>query len=154
MRHPVEGTEVTLIPERTYGPSGTLRSTSFLQRPDVAIEVRRPGRPIDVIIFDPKYKLDGDDQGSRRTDDAQRAADQVARRIAGESVDRCAAREARRGGRGHVDLDAEGAAHRQCQGAGGATDEAGSRQREEAGIELPIDPALVKAGSPSRSRKS
>ena len=64
LRHPVNGTEVTLIPERTYGRSGILRSTSFTQRPDVAIEVRRPDGSIDVIVFDPKYKLDADEQGS------------------------------------------------------------------------------------------
>lgn len=64
LRHPVDGTEVTLIPERTYGRSGTLRSTSFTQRPDVAIEIRRPDGSIDVIVLDPKYKLDADELGA------------------------------------------------------------------------------------------
>lgn len=54
-----DGTVVRLIPERSYGSQGLLRSVSYLQRPDVAVEVERPGEPVTVFLFDPKYKLDG-----------------------------------------------------------------------------------------------
>ena len=37
-----------------------MRSISFEQRPDVAVEVRPPGSPARVYLFDPKYKLDGE----------------------------------------------------------------------------------------------
>jgi hypothetical protein len=58
------GTIARLIPEHTYGewPGGLfqgLRSVSYQQRPDIAIEVDRPGEPKRVYLFDPKYKLDG-----------------------------------------------------------------------------------------------
>jgi predicted component of viral defense system (DUF524 family) len=60
LTHPLHGTEVRLIPERTYGSSGVLRSISYAQRPDVAVELRTPGEPPRLFLFDPKYKLDGE----------------------------------------------------------------------------------------------
>lgn len=60
----MDGRTMTLIPERSYGSSGELRSASFTQRPDVAIELRSADGQTDVILFDPKYKLDADDEGS------------------------------------------------------------------------------------------
>jgi predicted component of viral defense system (DUF524 family) len=38
-----------------------LRSLSFQQRPDIAIEIERPGGDNDVWLFDPKYKLDSEE---------------------------------------------------------------------------------------------
>ncbi len=60
LAHPGSGTEVRLVPERSYRKTGVLRSISFEQRPDVAVEVRRPGSSPRLYLFDPKYKLDGE----------------------------------------------------------------------------------------------
>jgi predicted component of viral defense system (DUF524 family) len=54
-----DGTQVRLIPERSYGKGGRLRSVSYTQRPDIAVEVERGGE-VEVWIFDPKYKLDSE----------------------------------------------------------------------------------------------
>lgn len=61
LAHPL-GTEVRLIPERRYpaGPGAGLRSITYTQRPDIAIEIRTPGKRPRVVLFDPKYKLDGE----------------------------------------------------------------------------------------------
>jgi predicted component of viral defense system (DUF524 family) len=58
--HPVHGTQVKLIPERSYRTSGTLQSVSYVQRPDIAVEIERPGSSSEVYLFDPKYKLDSE----------------------------------------------------------------------------------------------
>jgi len=58
--HGGTGTQVRLIPERTYGTSGALRSISYAERPDVAVEVVPVGEPAPVYFFDPKDKLDGE----------------------------------------------------------------------------------------------
>ena len=51
-------TTVRVIPQRSYTRSGDpLRSVSFTQKPDVVVEVARPGLPVEVYLFDPKYKL-------------------------------------------------------------------------------------------------
>lgn len=60
LEHPITNVTAQLIPERTYGMTGRLHSISFAQRPDVALEVYRPGEAAQVYLFDPKYKLDGD----------------------------------------------------------------------------------------------
>lgn len=60
LRHPLRGSEVTLTPERSFGSSDLLRSESFLQRPDITIEVKHPGTPTKLYLFDPKYKLETD----------------------------------------------------------------------------------------------
>ncbi len=60
LKHPVHGTGVRLIPERTYGGGEGLTSISYRQRPDVAIEVEAPGQRVRVYLFDPKYKLWGE----------------------------------------------------------------------------------------------
>jgi hypothetical protein len=62
LAHPTSGTEVRLTPERSYpaGPGAGLRSITYTQRPDVAIEIRTPGHRPRVVLFDPKYKLDGE----------------------------------------------------------------------------------------------
>ncbi|HSU17509.1 nuclease domain-containing protein [Longimicrobium sp.] len=58
--HEATGGEVKLIPERTYGAGGELRSFTYRQIPDVAVELRVPGASPRVWLFDPKYKLDGE----------------------------------------------------------------------------------------------
>jgi hypothetical protein len=65
LNHPETGTRVELIPERTYGPgSGSLRSLSFTQRPDIAIEVTSTSGETSIWLFDPKYKLAGEINGA------------------------------------------------------------------------------------------
>ena len=61
LRHDGSQTKVALIPEPSYAKQGTSRSVSFQQKPDIAITVERPGLPSKIILFDPKYKLDGED---------------------------------------------------------------------------------------------
>lgn len=57
------GTVIKVIPERIYAKQGEIQSISFLQRPDIAIEIfPRQGSP-SVYLFDPKYKLHGQDEG-------------------------------------------------------------------------------------------
>jgi predicted component of viral defense system (DUF524 family) len=62
MEHPENGTEVRIYTERTYSrsTSGLVRSVSYAQRPDVAIEVAFPSGKRAVYLFDPKYKLDAE----------------------------------------------------------------------------------------------
>lgn len=60
--HPQTGCTVTLASERTFRPNGTgWQSVSFSQRPDLVIEIGGPGRPSELWVLDPKYKLDSDD---------------------------------------------------------------------------------------------
>jgi len=40
--------------------SQRLHSVSYAQRPDIAIEVEKPGEATQIYLFDPKYKLDGE----------------------------------------------------------------------------------------------
>lgn len=58
--HEASGTRVELIPERSFGTTAPLRSISFTQRPDVVVTIQRPSQPVELVLFDPKYKLDGD----------------------------------------------------------------------------------------------
>jgi hypothetical protein len=60
--HPPTGTQVRLIPERSYSAASSsgLRSITYTQRPDIAIEIQDPGESPRVLLFDPKYKLDGE----------------------------------------------------------------------------------------------
>jgi predicted component of viral defense system (DUF524 family) len=58
LRHPTCGTEVRVIPQRSYAASGQMRSISFMHVPDVTVEVRAPGGAPHLYLFDPKYKLD------------------------------------------------------------------------------------------------
>jgi predicted component of viral defense system (DUF524 family) len=59
LEHPDLGS-IRFIPQRSYGTVGLLRSISFQQKPDVAIEVQRPDGETRILIFDPKYKLDSE----------------------------------------------------------------------------------------------
>jgi hypothetical protein len=57
MRHP-SGERLRVYPERSYGKTTSpLGSVSFLQKPDIAIELERPEGDREVLVFDPKYKL-------------------------------------------------------------------------------------------------
>jgi len=62
--HPVSGTRITLTSERPFRRGGGLfRSISFSQRPDLTVEVQRPGTSPELWLLDPKYKLDSDQPG-------------------------------------------------------------------------------------------
>jgi predicted component of viral defense system (DUF524 family) len=65
LRHPERQTTVTLTPQRGYGSTlkGGLRSISFNQIPDISVEVREPGERLDLLLFDPKYKLQSEEGG-------------------------------------------------------------------------------------------
>lgn len=60
LAHPGDGRIVRLVPERTFGIGGQIRSVSYPQRPDVTIEVESPNGRRRLYLFDPKYKLDGE----------------------------------------------------------------------------------------------
>jgi hypothetical protein len=65
-RRPSDGTELRLIPQRIYMPNGSdYHSVSYEQKPDVAIEVERPGKRGRILLFDPKYKLNSDRLGGK-----------------------------------------------------------------------------------------
>ncbi|MFT3866563.1 MAG: DUF2357 domain-containing protein [Solirubrobacterales bacterium] len=52
---------VSVIPQRSYSRVGSpLRTISFRQIPDLAIEVRKPKGKCEVYLLDAKYKLDGE----------------------------------------------------------------------------------------------
>ena len=55
------GDRLQVYSERSYRQSGDpLRSISFTQRPDVALELTRSDGSREVYLFDPKYKLDSE----------------------------------------------------------------------------------------------
>lgn len=58
--HLEQGTRVYLIPERKYGKRGRPRNISYEQRPDVAVEIHTAHGAPRVLVFDPKYKLEGE----------------------------------------------------------------------------------------------
>ena len=53
-------TVARVVTEAAYGRNTALKSVSFQQRPDVALEVCRAEQAPRVYLFDPKYKLDGE----------------------------------------------------------------------------------------------
>lgn len=56
------GDRLAVYPERKYARNSKhLRSISFNQRPDVAVELTSPSGSTDVVLFDPKYKLESED---------------------------------------------------------------------------------------------
>jgi hypothetical protein len=61
LQHPDDATKISVVPQRAYSSGGSpLRSISFQQKPDLAIEVERPDGTIDLYLLDPKYKLDSE----------------------------------------------------------------------------------------------
>jgi predicted component of viral defense system (DUF524 family) len=60
------GTHIELIPERTYGQSGPLQSSTGNHRPDAALERQDADGQYRIYLFDPKYKLDSE-QGTEST---------------------------------------------------------------------------------------
>jgi hypothetical protein len=58
LEHPVTGAIAEFSEQPSYGALRRgLRSISFLQQPDIGLEVRRPGAEPELYVFDPKYKL-------------------------------------------------------------------------------------------------
>lgn len=60
LRDPRTAAVITLTPEFSVGQGGRYHSTSFSQRPDMVIEIERPGFPLSLLVLDPKYKLDSE----------------------------------------------------------------------------------------------
>ncbi len=72
LTHPEHDTQIRLIPQMHFGATGSLRSISYTQIPDITVEVRRPGSPPRLYFFDPRYKLlgevvEGEDNEGRPT---------------------------------------------------------------------------------------
>lgn len=61
MKNPKTNVSISLTPERTFSRAGDFQSVSFTQKPDVVITIERPESPAVMLLFDPKYKLDGED---------------------------------------------------------------------------------------------
>ncbi|MDZ8223454.1 DUF2357 domain-containing protein [Nostoc sp. ChiVER01] len=76
--HPQHKTKIKLIPERSYGKDGELRSASVTLRPDVAVEIKLANGSQQVYLFDPKYKLESEplentsNEGKPKTADIQK----------------------------------------------------------------------------------
>ena len=64
LTHPESGAHLRVIPQRRYPVGGApLGSVSFEQIPDIVVEVEHRGG-VAAYVFDPKYKLRGEDGGS------------------------------------------------------------------------------------------
>ncbi len=55
---------VRAIPQKSYTSQGDLIAVSFLQRPDLVVEIWKGGLPSRLLIFDAKYKLDSEADGT------------------------------------------------------------------------------------------
>ena len=64
LRNAGTGDEIIVTPQRSFGTNGEYHSISLTQRPDVTVDIRRRGRASEFVVFDPKYKLVADDEGS------------------------------------------------------------------------------------------
>jgi hypothetical protein len=68
-RDGTSGKTLKLVVQRTYSRRGKpLRSASYEQRPDIAIEIEAPGEAQRVLVFDPKYKLESEELDGEVTD--------------------------------------------------------------------------------------
>lgn len=67
LEHPADHTVIRFISERIYRRAAgqDVHSISFEQRPDVAVEIFAPGKPLHILLFDPKYKLAGQSEDGR-----------------------------------------------------------------------------------------
>jgi predicted component of viral defense system (DUF524 family) len=62
LQRPGSGDVIALVPQRSYTTLGTgLRSISFTQIPDISVEIRRTDRAPQLLLFDPKYKLQSEE---------------------------------------------------------------------------------------------
>ncbi|MFW6359378.1 MAG: nuclease domain-containing protein, partial [Chroococcales cyanobacterium] len=62
--HPQSKTTVELTPEKTYGKQGDIRSISYGKRPDISVKVQFANGTQKLYLFDPKYKLDSEQNSS------------------------------------------------------------------------------------------
>jgi hypothetical protein len=73
---PGTGTVVTLIPQRSYSRAGNpVHSASFEQITDISIEIRDASGEIRVLVFDPKYKLQSEENEGRLSADRPKKVD-------------------------------------------------------------------------------
>ncbi|MFB2936263.1 DUF2357 domain-containing protein [Aerosakkonemataceae cyanobacterium BLCC-F154] len=74
--HPEHKTRVGLIPERTYGKYGELRSTTdFQHKPDLVLEITLFDGSQQIYLFDPKYKLIHEENETRDWDGKPKKSD-------------------------------------------------------------------------------
>jgi predicted component of viral defense system (DUF524 family) len=86
--HPGSGTEIRMQAERTYSSSGPgLHSSTYAQRPDLAVEIYPQGDGPSVLLFDPKYKL-GSRGGERASSEDVSPEDGSSSRASGKGSDR------------------------------------------------------------------
>ena len=64
LRNGETGDRIIVTAQQSFGASGEYRSVSLTQKPDVTVDIRRRGGASEFIVFDPKYKLVADDEGS------------------------------------------------------------------------------------------
>lgn len=125
LSHPESGGRIRIVPQRRYKVrQGDLRSISFEQIPDISIEFIRD-KEIALYIFDPKYKLRGDDgadpvsRPKKEDVDAMHAYRDAIRAADGERVVRHAALlypgSSRHFGAGLSALQAQPHAHEQLR---------------------------------------
>lgn len=75
LTHPDSGAAIRLYPEKSFGSglSGSdYFSLSYQKRPDICIELCKPGYPPCLLLFDPKYKLLSEDANQPETGDPLR----------------------------------------------------------------------------------
>ena len=79
LKHEATQTRISLTPEQSFASGdSTFHSVSFTQRPDISIRIDRPGLPTKIVLLDPKYKLDGEDEPDDESSNGPiSAADQV-----------------------------------------------------------------------------
>jgi predicted component of viral defense system (DUF524 family) len=69
--HPQDGRAIRITPQQSFGRTSTpFHSISFPQRPDITIEVSRPGKEKYLLLLDPKYKLRSESLSPALDDDA------------------------------------------------------------------------------------
>lgn len=57
---PENGSTISLTPEKAFTSTSSPRSVSFMQVPDITIQIDRPSGDVELILIDPKYKLDSE----------------------------------------------------------------------------------------------
>ena len=95
LRNPETGDTAVLTPQCSYGATARdgLHSISFIQIPDISVQIQRGDRPPRLYLFDPKYKLQseedaepGDGRPKKIDIDKMHAYRDAIRHVAGERV--------------------------------------------------------------------
>ena len=63
LKHEATQARTSLTPEqRISSGDSNFHSVSFTQGADISIRIDRPGLPTKIVLLDPKYKLDSEDE--------------------------------------------------------------------------------------------